>query len=385
MIGKKITHAFRRLHRWITLSFGAVFVVLGLSGSLIAWLPELDRWLNPDLLQAAGSSQPAPPACRVAPDTVQAVVEKLAADPRYGKPTQLHFPRQADDVYVAWYRKKPEPGATTFVAQISRQVMLDPCTLEIRGERNWGETGLSRRLLMPTVFHLHRYLVAGDSGKFIVALSGLMLCLVALSGIVVWWPKMNRHAIRQAFTVSHGGSWPRFNFRLHRSAGFFVAPVLLMLGFSGLYFNQPSWVVPLVGAVASVTPAHKTGNNQPCSQTKITAEQALKIAQALYPQARPTRLTLGGTAPYEVRLRQPGEHRQDDGATRISIAVAGGQVLRVQDPLTAVSGDRFLGWLFPLHSGIAFGTAGRIFISFFGVLPLLFFASGLLMWQRRRR
>ncbi|MBI3283791.1 MAG: PepSY domain-containing protein [Burkholderiales bacterium] len=383
MTGKRISHAFRKLHLWIALPFGAVFVLLGLSGSVIAWLPELDRMLNPDLLRAAAP----PPEQRDYPAAMQALVAKLAADPRYGQPTLLQFPLQDDGVFVAWYRKKSGAGAgaAALAAEISRQVMLEPGTLRILGERNWGEPGLSRRLLMPTVFHLHRSLVSGESGKFLVGLSGLMLCLVALSGLVLWWPRMTLKAIRQALTVSHGGSWPRFNFRLHRAAGFFVAPVLLMLGFSGLYFNLPAWVLPAVNAFARVTPAQKIAPVATPTAAQISPAQALDIAQARYPQARLTRLALAVPASFEVRLRQPGELRQGDGATRLSIAAADGQVLRVQDPLTARGGDRFLGWLFPLHSGEAFGTAGRIFIAAFGVAPLLFFISGVLLWRRRRR
>lgn len=375
-----------KLHLWIGLLFGTVFVILGLTGSAIAWLHELDHVLNPDLLQTSpppGLTLGTP--IKLSPTDIQAVSDALSANPRYGRPSMLIFPEHAGGVVVGWYRPKTASVSSPLALEVVRQVMLDPFTLAVTGERNWGELGLSRRLLMPTIFHLHRYLVAGEIGKTIIGVSGLVLVLTAMSGIILWWPKMHRKAIWQAITVSHGGSWPRFHFRMHRATGFFAAPVLLMLGFSGCYFNLPTWIVPAVNAVASVTPAVKTLNRSSALQSQIPLAQAASSALSLYPQARISRLTLPAksSAPYEVRLRQPGEIRQGDGATRVSIDSGDGRVLRVQNPLRAQAGDTLLNWLFPLHSGEAFGLAGRIFITCFGVLPLLFFLTGLAIWVKR--
>ena len=50
------------------------------------------------------------------------------------------------------------------------------------GERNWGEAGLTRPLLVPTLFHLHRYLLAGEAGKVVIAVQGVALALMTLTG-----------------------------------------------------------------------------------------------------------------------------------------------------------------------------------------------------------
>ena len=60
-------------------------------------------------------------------------------------------------------------------------------------------------------------------------------------------------------------------------------------------------------------------------------------------------------------------------------------MLRVIDPLAARSGDWFVSLLYPLHTGEAFGIAGRILISVVGLMPLLFFVTGLVVWIRFRR
>ena len=375
-----------KLHLWLGLLFGGFFVLLGLSGSVIAWRCEFDRALNPELLQVAPPRGMAAGAVwRVEPATVQSAVDRLSRDARYGRPTLLTFPERTGDVFVAWYRPGFSQGSP-WTQEVTRQVMLDPVTLVVTGERKWGESGLSRPLLMPTIYHFHRYLVAGEAGKTIVGIFGLALVLAALSGLLLWWPKPSRSALWNAITVRHGGSWARFSFRLHRAAGLFAAPVLLTLGFSGSYFNVPTWVAPAVNALAPMTPAGKLANHSKGSSQQIPVAQALELAEAAFPSARTSRITLPAKlgVPYEVRLRQPGELRHGDGATRISIDSGDGAVLRVIDPERAQGGDKLVSWLFPLHSGEAFGTAGRAFISAFGLMPLIFFVTGLVVWWKRR-
>lgn len=375
----------RQLHLGLSLLFGTCFVVLGLTGSAIAWLSEFDRALNPDLLRVAPPpGMAADAAWRFDPATVQRAVDRLAHDPRYGRPTQLAFPEQASDVFVAWYR--PPAPDSPWTQTVGRQVMLDPATLNVTGERNWGELGCSRRLLMPTIYHLHRYLVAGEVGKTIVGIAGLGMLATALSGLVLWWPKHTLSAVWQALTVRHGGSWPRFTFRLHRAAGFIAAPVLLTLGFSGSYFNLPAWIAPAIHAVAPLAGGGKLVNRSAEGSEPLPLARAVELAQAAYPLARLSRIALPAKPhlPYEVRARQSGELRQGDGATRISIDSGDGTLLRVLDPERAQGGDRLVGWLFPLHSGEAFGIAGRVFISGFGLVPLGFFVTGMVLWWRRR-
>ncbi|MDQ1813247.1 PepSY-associated TM helix domain-containing protein [Massilia sp. CCM 9210] len=379
--------AIRFVHLWAGLIFGTILVVLGLTGSALAWMHELDVLLNPTLLQVApppGMARGAP--MRVAPATVQAATERLLRDPQYGRPSQLMFPERAGDVFVAWYRD-PKQQASTWNVAVSRQVMLDPATLAVTGERTWGGFAFSRPQLMSTLFHIHRYLVAGDTGKTVIGVTGVALLLLSITGIVLWWPRMTASAIKGALTVRHGGNWPRFNFQLHRAGGFFAAPVLLVLAVSGVYFNLPQWVLPVVGAVATLSPAAKPVNRSAPEAAPIAPSEAMAVAQAQFPNARVSRLALPAKPgqPYEIRLRQPSELRAGDGATRVSIDAGDASVLRTVDPQRAPAGDTFLSWMFPLHTGEAFGIAGRTFISIFGVVPLMFFVTGLVIWIKLHR
>lgn len=385
-----IQHTSRRwlskLHLYLGLSFGIVFVMLGLTGSALAWIHELDAALNPALLHVQpGPGLSAADHAPLTPAAIDALVKRLAADPRYGMPNQLNLPELADAPMIATYRRKGGAAPAPFALEVSRQVMVNPYTMQVLGERNWGEVGLSRPLLMPTLFHVHRYLLGGEWGKTVIGVTGLVMAIAALTGIALWLPKATMKALRHALTISYRGSLPRFNYSFHRAAGFFAAPVLLMMGCTGLYFNLPKWVTPVVASVAPVTPADKVVNCAAAGPV-IAPGKAVAIARQLFPQARVSRVALPAkpSAPFELRMRQPGEVRKGDGATRIVIDAYSGEVLRARDPLRAAGGDTFFNWFFPLHTGEAFGTAGRVFISIFGIAPALFFATGFALWWRRR-
>jgi uncharacterized iron-regulated membrane protein len=372
----------RTLHLYLSLVFGAIFVLAGLTGCLLAWNHELDAALNPALLHSrapAGQADGAP-----TPAQVQAVAERLAGEPGYGRPSQLMLPYAADEVYVAWYR--PAPGGNgLFGAAVSRQVMLDRYSLQVLGERNWGEFGLSRPLLMPTLFHLHRYLLAGEFGKTLIGITGLLLTVTSLLGIALWWPKGTWSALRKSLAIGGGLTTRRFHYSFHRSAGFFMAPVLAVLGFTGMAMNLPDWVRPVVGAMATLEPNTKPVNGPAAGRPLLSVAQAMEAAQRHLPHARMSRVALGSAkAPFEIRLRQSGEVRQGDGSTRVSVDAYSGAVLRVRDPLTAPSGDTFFNWQFPLHTGEVFGLPGRLLVTVSGAAPLLFMVTGLLLWLGRR-
>lgn len=369
---------FRRLHLAVALVFGCLFGLSGLTGCALAWMHELDAMLNPALFHAAPASGP------LAPTAVKRIVDRLAADPAYGRPTQLTLPARGGEVAVAWYRLPPAGGRGPFTLDRSRQVMVDPASLAITGERVWGEAGLSRPLLMPTLFHLHRYLLAGAAGRTVIAVSGLALLFMSVAGLVLWWPRANLAAWRKAFTVAYRGSWPRLNYSFHRAAGAIVAPVLAVLGFSGCLFNQPQWIRPVVAGVAAVSAQDKPKRG---AAGDVGVARAAQAAGALFPAARVSRIGLPATPglPYEIRLRQPGEVRQGDGNTRVTVDAATGRVLRVRDPLHAPAGDAFIDWQFPLHTGEAFGTFGRIVVSVVGLAPLAFLVTGLAVWRQRRK
>ena len=365
----------RRVHLWLALPLALFLIVLGLTGSAIAWLNELDIFLNPQLLQVeANATEPQ--------QSPSALLTRLNAVPGYANPYMLMLPENNHDVLSAWYKTPTPEGSQGML----RQVMINPYTGEIMGERNWGEFGLSRPLFMPTLFYLHRYLLSGETGKIVVSINAILLMIIAASGIYLWWPAWRLKAWWNAITVSHNGSWKRFNFRLHRAAGFYAAPVFLMLAVTGIYFNNPQWILPIVPNFTQDITVLQPVVKHSVQEKTLPLEELLHIAQQQFPLARITRISLPKALSgiYEIRLHQPSELRARTGATRVRIDGIDGTIINIQDPLKAAKWDLIVSYFFPFHSGEIFGLASKIFISLFGLMPLLFAISGTLIWLRRK-
>jgi uncharacterized iron-regulated membrane protein len=103
---RSFAHVFVKLHLYIGLVFGVLFILMGLTGTAISWRDEIDKWLNPDLLQAVSATR-----IPVGAATVESVTAKLMADPHFGKPNLLMLPTDEHDVFVAYYPiKGPRPA-----------------------------------------------------------------------------------------------------------------------------------------------------------------------------------------------------------------------------------------------------------------------------------
>jgi len=61
------------------------------------------------------------------------------------------------------------------------------------------------------------------------------------------------------------------------------------------------------------------------------------------------------------------------------------EVLVERSDRTRNAGETVMQWLFPLHSGTAFGKPGMVAMSLTGAVPLLMVFTGLWVWLRKRR
>ncbi len=62
-----------------------------------------------------------------------------------------------------------------------------------------------------------------------------------------------------------------------------------------------------------------------------------------------------------------------------------GEFLDVDDPSISSTGEVFMQWQWPLHSGFAFGWTGRILVFFTGLACPVLFVTGLIRWLQKRR
>jgi uncharacterized iron-regulated membrane protein len=207
----------------------------------------------------------------------------------------------------------------------------------------------------------------------------------ALTGFVVAWPR-KAAGWRRWVWINPRASNTRVMFDVHRSFGvvFFVLVLLSTItGATLVYLNYVRDFVSVFSPVAPfpVIPWRSGQEAQPKTLTEIVA-----AVRAAYPDRGITEIhgPPRQTGGYLVYLRGRGdEHRLGDTIAWVHPLTA--EILVERSDRTRNRGETLMHWLFPLHSGTAFGTAGMVAMCATGVLPLLMVFTGLWVWLRKRR
>ncbi len=357
-----------QLHLYLGLFGGALFVLTSLTGSALVFYKTIDEWLNPDqVARTVGTDQP----------LSDIVAGARTAHPDWSPPDTLIFPLHDRDSYHAWFK---DPAAAP-AEERWHVVAVDPSTARPLSDRRWGSFFVS------FIYELHQELLLGRPGEIFVGVMAVLLLVSIATGLYLWWPAPGK--LRRALTFQPGNSPIRTHYDLHKLTGLGGALALTLLALTGFYLEFPqvvTQVVSWVSPVREMSPDEHPQSDVQAKVPKIPLEQAIAIARATFPDARPMWVGLPQDErdSYSVGLRQPGEVRQAGGQTEVWIDQYSGTVRRVTDWRRFTGGETFLSWLFPLHNGEAFGLAGRWIVFVTGLTPLILYGTALRMWWLKR-
>lgn len=367
-----------QVHLYLGLFIGALLVVFGLTGSVLVFWQEIDEWLNPRLLTVTvPSGAPAGAAGYRPLEDILAAAEQAA--PPGSRVTQVYGPGNADGVFAVYVEQPSKAWARIFV---------DPYRARVTGVRAYGAAEWMPSSFMDVVFALHYTLFLGETGVTVAGIAAVLLILSLLTGILVWWPRTGQW--RQAFVIRRPMTPFRFLFDLHKTVSLYLCVALCAVLLSGIDMNLNGpyvWMVQLFSP-ATRGPAQTPTSTPAPGQAPIGAERAVAIAAATYPGGELSAVAMpdSETGVYLVGRRQvPGLSAFWSERT-VAIDQYSGAILEVRDPTTRRSaGETFLDWQWPLHSGQAFGLTGRLLVFLSGLACPVIYATGFLMWWRKRR
>jgi len=188
--------------------------------------------------------------------------------------------------------------------------------------------------------------------------------------------------------IKWGASPERVAFDVHRSVGVFSAAILLVMLFTGVAMIFKPTTRSAVTLLSPVRPDPEYGRSKPIGgQSAIGVDEAVAIADKVFPDGKLRWILLPSkpTSPYVVGKLADNEPNRTQTYRNVGIDQYSGRVLHVQDRNSFTGGERFIEWLFPLHSGEAFGEPARPFIVLIGLIPLIMCVTGFLRWRQRRR
>lgn len=365
------TGSFRRLlrqvHLWLALPLGLLLIVVSLTGSALVWRDPIDRLLNPGRYAVSGTAVALPLSAYVANATAAAGTGRL--------PVRMTMPQGPGWPLIVVLRGATADGKPSrFVTSY-----LDPATAKVLDIVDAGST------LMGVVHGIHHMLgVPQYSGRQIVGWLGVVLIMLAASGLVLWWPRTRSLAFAFRWRRS-----TQLSFNLHHMLGGLLALPLIAVCLTGVYLSFPQTAAAFMSSFTALNGARSHGYSAvPLQAPRQGVDEVARLAR----EAAAGASVLAIHFPTAPRGHGHGHHADpswrielgaslNEHATTVAIDdVTGTAVL--QPPLEA--GDRAVKWIEWIHGARRGDPIWPLLAVASGFAPLLFLVTGIAMWMRRR-
>ncbi|WP_363345916.1 PepSY-associated TM helix domain-containing protein [Methylocystis echinoides] len=375
------------LHRWTGLAMAGFLIIVGGTGSLLAFYGELNHLLAPELyadlpgtagLDAAALAQRA---------------EALAPN---GQVNTVYF--GYDSLVEMSMESKSGAAPLGF-----DYIYLDRRTGAELGRLFWGAFPTTRAGVMPFVYRVHMTLAAGEIGAWLLGLTALVWTLDCFVAFYLTLPAAGERSRKSflarwkpAWLVKVAGSFYRVNFDLHRAGGLWLWAFLLIFAWSSVYMNlngfysrvmslvfayeQPYYFAPTVSPPRDIEPL--SWERAQSRGRQLMAEQArahgfeIERDLALY--------ILRDKGVWEYRVRSSRDIGDKYGQTSVWFDASSGALRDVSLPTGHRAGNTITTWLYELHKANVFGLTYRIFVSLFGLLIIMLSVTGVYIWWKKR-
>lgn len=351
-----------QVHLWTGLALGLYVLVSSVTGAVLVFQEELGHALQASLHRVPD----AVPAGR-APLTMNEAAAALSRALPEAHVLSLAPPQTPDGTFEAG-----------ILADGYRLAFIHPVTGEVTGPVAPGGA------LVSWLHELHANLLSGRSGRLANGVGGLLLVLLAATGLVIWWPRAG--AWRRALLLKRGVGWKRVVFDLHHVVGFWLLAPVVVLSLTGAYFTWPTHYRTVIGWFSPVTPVPEPRSDLArVAEGPATLDHALSRAREALPGRHIVRVGLPGqpAQPYTVFMGD-GSATPYRALTRVFVDQHTGALLEVRAPGGYRSvGDALADWLAPLHTGHFGGPVVKAVWAVAGLAPAVLFVSGFLMWWNR--
>ena len=350
-----------QMHLWVGVLLSLYLVVIALSGAILVFEDELTSATLPSGLHSCEATRLAP---------VTRVVNNFRSTYPGAKIDYLVLPTK------------------TIPAFRIQAVDARHREFNLAADLVTGELHLVPRNWLNVVHDLHIYLLLGEAhGAQVNAAGASALLLLAITGLVLWWPGVK--VWTRGLRVSFHHSWRRINYDAHSAIGFWTLAIVTWWAFSGMYFG---WYRQVAAAVNLVSPLKTMIAPEPPKLVplpegtpKATLPEILEAAQKASPEGRLNSLT-NATQSEPTVMVMMDRGRTDDFSHRdlVTVDSASGRVLTNWHYGQNQSvGDWILWAMHPLHFGTLWGLPVKVLWFLLGVSLAVLSVTGVLMYWNR--
>ncbi len=413
-----------QIHLWTGLGLGLLFILLGLSGSLLAY---------PGLMAGGPGAAPA-----VSSEGAQLPLEQIiaaarrAASPGDNASATVTLPQEGRAAGVRFAagrggfgagfggrgegaRGRGEgfgrgdfagrrgggrgglegrggrgPGGRGPGGPGGAQTFVDPVTGKVLASVTAAPSPL-----FGIAHQLHENMMLGRNGRTLVGALGVGMLFLGLSGLYLWWPKSGQW--KYAFIVRPSARGARLYREIHGAFGIWFLVVFLVvtatgipLAFPGMMGGRPGGPGGPGGPGRGAPPAaiaQLQGFGAPQAIEVPDGATALPLAELVASAEKKTGLKAASlTVP--ARPDRPmtvtmAREEEDGPPVTATVNPYTGEAVARMAPARAPRGPALS--IRELHAGNGLGPVYRALVFASGVLPLVFVVTGFLMWWKKRR
>jgi len=380
------------LHRWVGLLMAGFLIVVGLTGSLLAFNTELERVFAPQLFAKIRGGQTLDLA------TLAGRAQQLVPDARLQAVT-LTEPDQLSVWFVP--AKSSANGGETPLG--FTEFFVDPWTGLELGRRNRGELSEGLVNLMPFVYEIHWTLLMSSIGQWTLGIVALAWSIDAFVSFYLTLPSARQgfwRRWRPAWLIKRGASSFRLNFDLHRAGGLWLWALLFVFAWSSVMMNIRQVYEPVMRTLfdyRSPLESLERPLPEPRLKPSLTWHDAQAVGQRLMGQeARRLGFTTGtplslmyfpesGSYLYEVRGSEDlFERAPKGGGTSVVFDGDTGELRELSRPTGERLGNTIESWLYALHMARIFGRPYQVLVCITGLLVAMLSVTGVYIWLRKR-
>jgi uncharacterized iron-regulated membrane protein len=384
-----------KAHRWGSLALGLLLLVVVISGVVLVLNPEIEQVTHPSLYD----TDPGP--TKLAPGQALAVVHKEL--PEFDTTGTFIYDNRG-----AWEVHSPATGDVARVDDTDGKLLgtIDREHGVMAFIANLHECGLTCEEMSGYIPFLAKPaqiwgfdLTLGNEGNwggFILAVSGILLLVLVVTGLVIWWPR--RGQFRRGLKVRRGKGRYKLNYDLHKVVGFVALPALAIWAFTGINFELPKQTE---GAYYAVTPGSAAPDStyefesKPGSGPGVTMNEAIDDARGAVPSGSrlvsvsvPEKSEKGSY--YEMWFAHGVDtYAYSDYPGNYGVYVdrySGKAHQYFPNPANDTVTNNFMqNWANAIHMGTLVGWLPRTGWILFGLTPLLLAVTGTVTWLMRRR
>jgi uncharacterized iron-regulated membrane protein len=371
----------------------AFLIVAGATGSVLAFLGDMEMALNPEYRIAE------PPGATFSPLALRETLLRRLPDARIDSIPLYHAPGEA----LHWWMLLPDPEHPA--VRVDTDMVVNPYTGEEISRRTTSVWPIHRKNLMAFVYRLHYSLALGDVGLWLFGLAAVLWTLDCFAGVYLtlpggradgsfgWWRRWS-----QAWKIRWRSNAGKRQFDLHRASGLWLWPLLLAFAWSGVSFTLGDAVYrPTMRALFGMAEPAESGTSGDGVHARAVlpwAEGYRRARQLMHEQARLNAFDVlreqnfsydAARGVFVLTVLSSRDVGRRWGRTELWLDAASGEFRALGLPTGSQAGNTITTWITAIHTASVGGRPMQAMVSAFGFAVALLAVTGVLIWWRKRR